>query len=63
MAQRYESQCVQCGFPCRYEACPNYKVRMLICDFCNDEVDRLYKYDSSTELCEECLLKEFEVIE
>lgn len=29
---RYESQCVSCGFPCRYEACRYYKVRVLECD-------------------------------
>lgn len=59
---RYESQCVNCGFPCRYEACPNYKVRILECDRCKDEVEKLYDYDGE-EICEECLLKEFEVIE
>ena len=62
MAQRYESQCVNCGFPCRYEACPNYKVRILECDRCGSEEDKLYDYGGE-EICEECLLKEFEVIE
>lgn len=62
MAQRYESQCVDCSFPCRYEACPNYKVRILECDRCHDEFDKLYDYGGE-EICEECLLKEFEVIE
>lgn len=59
---RYESSCVNCGFPCRYEACQNYRVRILECDRCHDELDKLYDFYGE-EICEECLLKEFEVIE
>ena len=32
------------------------------CDKCGDDVEKLYKYDGQ-EICEYCLLKEFEVIE
>lgn len=60
---RYKSACVQCGFPCRYEACPNYKVRTLICDSCKDEVQKLYVGLSGRELCDKCALEELEVIE
>ena len=62
MAIRYESQCVDCGFPCRYEACRYYKVRVLDCDNCHDEVDKLYWLDGM-ELCESCVLERLEVAE
>lgn len=62
MAQRYESQCVSCGFPCRYEACRYYKVRILECDNCGDEVDKLYRIDDG-EYCESCVLERLEVVE
>lgn len=59
---RYESQCVSCGFQCRYEACRYYKVRVLECDSCGDEVDKLYLLDGE-ELCESCVLDRLEVSE
>lgn len=46
----------------RYELCPHYKVKRLYCDECKEETDKLYKYGEK-ELCEDCLIKEFEVIE
>lgn len=60
---RYENQCVDCGFPCRYEACRYYRVRVLKCDSCGDEVDRLYIGVSGKELCDTCALEELEAIE
>lgn len=59
---RYESQCVDCGFPCRYEACRYYKVRVLECDCCHEEADRLYMLDGE-ELCSQCALDRLEVVE
>lgn len=53
---RYESNCVSCGFPCRHEGCPYYKVLTLFCDQCGDEVEDLYDYDGK-QVCEDCLLK------
>jgi hypothetical protein len=32
------------------------------CEFCNDEDVKLYHYNGY-EICESCLLKEFEVVE
>lgn len=55
MAIIYENQCVDCGFPCRYEDCRHFKVRVLECDNCHDEVDKLYQLDGM-ELCESCVL-------
>ena len=63
MAQRYESQCVDCGFPCRYEACRYYRVRILECDNCHEEVDKLYIGVSGKELCDTCALEELEAVE
>lgn len=62
MAQRYENQCADCGFPCRYEACRYYRVRILECDSCGEEFYHLYNLDGE-ELCESCVLERLEVIE
>ncbi len=62
MAIRYENQCVSCGFPCRYEVCRYYKVKLLICDDCGEEFNTLYRFDGE-ELCGDCVLKRLEVAE
>lgn len=62
MAIRYENQCVDCGFPCRYDACRYYKVKVLECDNCYGEVGKLYIVGNK-ELCAECALEELEVVE
>lgn len=61
---RYENECVGCPpeLGCLYDACPNRNVRHLYCDKCGCEEDVLYNYDGE-ELCAECLLDEFDVIE
>ena len=60
----YEDECVGCPteMGCMGSTCPNRNVKHLYCDKCKDDVEKLYKYDGE-EICEECLLKEFEVIE
>ena len=60
----YEDECVGCPteLGCMGSACPYRNVPYLYCDKCEEEVEKLYKYDGQ-EICEECLLKEFEVIE
>ena len=63
MAIRHESQCVDYGFPCRYEACRYYRVQVLECDCCHEEVDRLYIGLSGKELCSQCALDRLEVVE
>ncbi len=55
---KVESGCVDCGLPCLRTACPNYKVLVLVCDRCHDEVDELYEVDGE-DLCEDCLKNEF----
>lgn len=62
LAIKYESQCVSCGFPCRYEDCRNYRVKVLICDDCGEEFDVLYQFDGE-ELCGDCVLKRLGVVE
>ena len=62
---RVEDECCYCavdGYPCLGDSCPNRHVNHLYCDKCKDDVEKLYKYDGQ-EICEECLLAEFEVIE
>ena len=60
----YEDECVGCPteMGCMGSTCPNRNVKHLYCDKCKDDVEKLYKYDGQ-EICEECLLKEFDVIE
>lgn len=58
----YENQCVDCGRPCMGDSCPNRNVRVLTCDICGCEADRLYKLYGD-EMCEDCLLDSCEVIE
>lgn len=31
-----ESDCLNCGLPCRHELCPHYKVKRLYCDECKE---------------------------
>ena len=60
----YEDECVGCPteLGCLGSACPYMNVPHLYCDKCGSDVEKLYKY-KGVEICEECLLAEFEVIE
>lgn len=58
----YVSDCVDCGKPCLGEGCSHYKVTILVCDHCHDEVDRLWIVDDE-QVCEHCLKNMFETIE
>lgn len=58
----HTNDCVDCNLPCIHKACPYYDVKHFKCDFCGEEDVKLYEYNGS-EICEECLLKEFNVIE
>ena len=57
----HTNDCVDCGLPCIYESCPYYKALHSKCDFCKEEDIRLYHYEGY-EICQDCLLKEFEVV-
>ena len=59
--KKIEDECVSCGLPCLGSACPYRNVMRFYCDKCGEEAT-LYHYDDK-ELCAECLLKEFEVVE
>lgn len=58
----YESDCRDCGLPCKYNACPYYRVEYFRCDFCKEDVTPLYEYNGY-EICKDCLIKQFEIIE
>lgn len=60
----YEDECVGCPteMGCLGSACPNRNVKHLYCDRCGNDEEKLYKYNDE-ELCEECLLGEFETID
>ena len=58
-----ESDCVGCGFPCNYSACPHFEITILECDKCGREVDELYlvnypyPYLEQKQFCEDCALE------
>ena len=58
----YVSDCVDCGKPCLGNDCPHFSVKLLVCDKCNDEVDKLWIVDDE-QVCEHCLKEMFETIE
>jgi hypothetical protein len=58
----YTNECVDCGLPCLGDSCPNRNVMHSKCDFCKVENVKLRRYNGY-EICEECLLKEFDVVE
>ena len=57
----YTNECVDCGLPCLSESCPHYNVEHFKCDYCKTEDIKLYDYYGD-EICESCLLKEFDVV-
>lgn len=63
--KKVENECVGCmdlGLYCLGDSCPNKNIVHYYCDFCKEEDVRLYEYDGY-EICEDCLLKEFDVVE
>lgn len=62
--KRIENECVGCksmGLHCLGNSCPNKEVVRFYCDRCKEETT-LYDYYGE-ELCADCLLKEFKIIE
>ena len=57
-----ENECVDCGLPCIYEACPYWAVTRLYCDECNSEEDVLYWWDNQ-QLCLGCVEARLERVE
>lgn len=63
--KKVENECVGCkdlGLYCIGNSCPNNNVTRFYCDRCGEE-RKLYHYDEYTELCGDCLLEEFEVVD
>lgn len=61
---RIENHCVGCLFEmgCVAYSCPYYKVEVHYCDKCGEELCDIYQVDDE-ELCEDCLLDMFRVVE
>lgn len=61
---RNESWCSSCGLNCQDDSrpCRYYNVRILECDNCRSEVDKLYRIDGG-EYCDSCALERLEVVE
>ena len=57
-----EDHCVGCDLPCIGSACPYVDVEVHYCDRCGAELCDIYRWDDE-ELCEECLLDMFRVVE
>ena len=57
-----DNECVDCGLPCMYEACPYYKVVRFYCDCCTEEQLNLWHFDGQ-ELCQDCILKHLDKVE
>lgn len=55
--------CATSAYPCLGDNCSLRHCRILFCDKCKDEVQKLYIGLSGRELCDRCALKELEVIE
>ena len=56
---KLESACVHCGLPCKYEACPYYRVEVHYCDRCKDNTLAVARWDGE-DYCESCLIEELE---
>lgn len=59
--KRTESECVDCGFPCMGNACPNYRVTRFYCDKCGQE-ETLYHTEDG-DLCVDCILCNLPIVE
>ncbi len=63
--KKIENGCVGCtdiGLYCLGTSCPNRNVVRFYCDKCGEETT-LYYCDDGSELCANCLLEEFDVVE
>lgn len=52
-----ETNCVDCGFPCRGSACKNFKVPVYYCDRCGLPIDGAVYEKNGSHLCENCMVK------
>lgn len=59
--KKIENECINCGLPCIGDACRYRNVVRYYCDECGYE-EKLYHYNGK-ELCVDCLLLEFDVVE
>ena len=62
--KKIENECVGCttmGLHCIGISCPKRSVVRFYCDRCKGEAT-LYRYDDE-ELCKDCLLEEFDIVE
>lgn len=64
MSIQYRAACCGCAtetYPCLGKQCPLQHTMHLFCDNCKEECNELYRYDEQ-ELCEDCLLEQFEKV-
>lgn len=56
-----ESDCCECGFPCRGTSCKYFSVTRYVCDECDAEVDELYWWEG-WQICADCVLDQLEKV-
>lgn len=58
------NECVGCPpeIGCFGSSCPKINVEHFCCDFCGEEDVTLYYYDGC-EICADCLLRQYEIVE
>ena len=62
--KKIENECIGCtsiGLPCLGSTCPKRNVVRFYCDRCKEETTLYYFEDA--EICQDCLLKEFKIVE
>lgn len=59
--KKIEDECVNCDLHCLGYSCPKRNVVRFYCDRCDEEATLYHYYDE--EICSECLLKEFDIVE
>lgn len=61
---RIENRCVNCDsalYPCIH--CGAEHTPVFICDYCGEEVDKLYWFDNNNQYCADCILENLEEVE
>ena len=60
-----ENDCCGCAtesYPCRGDSCSYRHSVHLYCDKCKRDVEKIYEYEDY-DLCEDCLLEEFDCVD
>jgi hypothetical protein len=62
---KHIDECMECAsplYPCQGEACRFKRRKILVCDRCGYEADKLYLFENRFQLCDECLMEQFDTV-